>query len=114
MDLVKHDCLLYSPQKAPDLWYFNSLQEGEEAVRVNGRLKASSPDAICDATLNGLGISVLCEWFARKYIKRGSLKVILQDYKLAAYDIHAVYPERKFVPQKVKRMIEYLAGKMDK
>jgi len=113
-DLVKHNCLLYSLQKAPDLWYFNSAQEGDESVRVSGRLKASSPDAICDATMEGLGISVLCEWYARKYIKEGQLKVILQDYHPTAYDINAVYPERKFVPQKVKRMIEFLASKVDK
>lgn len=113
-DLVKHNCLLYSLQKAPDLWYFNSAQEGDESVRVRGRLKASSPDAICDATMNGMGISVLCEWYARKYIKDGRLKVILQDYHPTKYDINAVYPERKFVPQKVKRMIEFLASKADK
>ncbi|MCG6938504.1 MAG: LysR family transcriptional regulator [Gammaproteobacteria bacterium] len=113
-DLVEHDCLLYSLQKSPDRWYFNSLQEGEESVRVTGRLQASSPDAICDATLNGLGISVLHEWYVRKYLREGKLIMILKDYKLAAYDIHAVYPERKFVPQKVKSMIEFLASKMDK
>ncbi len=111
-DLVKHNCLLYSLQKAPDLWYFNSIQEGDESVRVSGRLKASSPEAICDATMEGLGISVLCEWYARKYIEAGQLKVILQDYRPTDYDINAVYPERKFVPQKVKRMIEFLAEKV--
>ncbi len=113
-DLVKHNCLLYSLQKAPDLWYFNSAQEGDESVRVSGRLKASSPDAICDATMEGLGISVLCEWDTRKHIKEGRLKVILQDYHPTAYDINAVYPERKFVPQKVKRMIEFLNNKINK
>ena len=111
-DLIKHNCLLYSLQKAPDLWYFNSAQEGDESIRVSGRLKASSPDAICDATMEGMGISVLCEWYARKYIKDGRLKVILQDYHPTAYDINAVYPERQFVPQKVKRMIEFLARKV--
>ncbi len=111
-DLIKHNCLLYSLQKAPDLWYFNSAQEGDESIRVSGRLKASSPDAICDATMEGMGISVLCEWYTRKYIKDGRLKVILQDYHPTAYDINAVYPERKFVPQKVKRMIEFLARKV--
>jgi LysR family transcriptional regulator, regulator for bpeEF and oprC len=111
-DLIRHDCLIYSLQKTPDLWYFNSTQQGEESVRVNGRLKTSSPDALCDATLQGLGISVLYEWHARDYIRRGRLKVILPDYKLTAHDIHAVYPERKFVPQKVKRMIEFLAEKI--
>ncbi|VAW50436.1 Transcriptional regulator, LysR family [hydrothermal vent metagenome] len=107
-DLAKHNCLLYTLQKAPDLWYFNSAQEGDESVRVTGRLKASSPDAICDATVEGLGISILCEWNARKYIEDGRLKVILPDFHPTAYDINAVYPERKFVSQKVKQMIEFL------
>jgi DNA-binding transcriptional LysR family regulator len=111
-DLIKHECLLYALQKTPDLWYFNSTQEGEESIRVNGRLKASSPDAICDATIAGLGISILHEWYARPYIERGQLKMILPEYHPAAYDIHAVYPERRFVAPKVKRMIEFIAEKL--
>ena len=114
VDLMKHSCLTYTLQKSPDLWYFNSTQEGDESIRVSGRLKASSPDAVCDATIKGLGISIVCEWHARKYIKTGALKVILPEYRPTTYDIHAVYPERRFVPQKVKRMIEFLAGKLDK
>ncbi len=110
--LIKHSCLFYTLQKSPDLWYFNSTQEGDESIRVSGRLKASSPDAICDAALKGLGISIVCEWHARQYIKTGALKVILPDYHPTTYDIHAVYPERRFVPQKVKRMIEFLSGKL--
>jgi DNA-binding transcriptional LysR family regulator len=113
-DLVKHNCLFYTLQKTPDLWYFNSTQEGDESIRVSGRMKASSPDAICEATIAGLGISVLCEWYVEQYIKNGQLKVILADYKPTAYDIHAVYPERRFVPPKVKRMIEFLADKINK
>jgi len=111
-DLEKHECLFYSLQKSPDLWYFNSTQEGDESIRVNGRFKASSPDAICDAAAEGLGIAVISEWNARQYIKSGRLKTILPDYRPTTYDIHAVYPERRFVPQKVKRMIEFLAKKV--
>lgn len=111
-DLVKHNCLLYSLHKTPDLWYFNSLQEGDESVRVRGRFKTSSPDAICDATLAGLGISVVAEWYAKKHIEQGKLKVILADYHPRAYDIHAVYPEKRYVSPKVKFMIEFLAKKL--
>jgi DNA-binding transcriptional LysR family regulator len=111
-DLIKHNCLLYSLQKTPDLWYFNSMQEGDESVRVNGRFKASSHEAICDATIAGLGISIICEWYTTEYIKNGRLKIILPDFKPTTYDIHVVYPERRFVPQKVKSMIDFLADKV--
>jgi DNA-binding transcriptional LysR family regulator len=59
-----------------------------------------------------MGIAVLSEWYARQYIKQGRLKVILPEYRPTTYDIHAVYPERRFVPQKVKRMISFLADKL--
>ncbi len=111
-DLLKHNCLLYSLQKSPDLWYFNSTQEGEESIRVTGRFKASSPDAICDAAITGLGIAIVCQWQAERHIKTGSLKVILADYRPTTYNIHAVYPERRFMPQKVKRMIEFIGEKI--
>ncbi|MBT8134932.1 MAG: substrate binding domain-containing protein, partial [Gammaproteobacteria bacterium] len=112
-DLVKHNCLIHSLQKSPDLWFFNSTQKGDESVRVNGCLKANSPDAVRDGVLQGLGISVLCEWFVRDDIRQGRLKTILPEYRPTAYDIHAIYPERKFVPQKVKHMIEFLAEKVE-
>ncbi len=112
-DLVKHNCLIYSLQKTPDLWYFNSKQEGDESIRVNGRFKASSQEAISDAAMAGLGISILCKWYTTEFIKNGRLKLILPEYKPTTYDIHVVYPERRFVPQKVKSMIEFLAGKVD-
>lgn len=111
-DLIKHNCLLYSLQKTPDIWYFNSMQEGDESVHVNGRFKASSHEAICDATLNGLGISIICDWYTSEYIKSNRLKQILENYKPTTYDIHVVYPERRFVPQKVKSMIDFLADKV--
>jgi len=108
VDLLKHDCLLYSQQKSPDLWFFHSTQAGDETVRVNSRLKASSPDAVVDAALADMGIAIVCEWYVRHFIKQGKLKVILPDYQPSAHEVHAVYPERRFVPQKVKRVIECL------
>jgi DNA-binding transcriptional LysR family regulator len=112
IDLTKHNCLFHSLEKSPDLWYYNSTQEGDESIRVNGRFKASSPDAIFDATIAGLGISILPAWYVQQFIKQGKLKPILEDYKPTAYDIHAIYPERRFVAPKVKRMIEFIAEKL--
>ncbi len=107
-ELQKHNCLLYSQLKSPKEWFFHSAQYGDETVQVDGRLRVSSNEAMVEAALNGIGIACLCEWHVRDYIKRGKLTVLLQKYQLTPYDIHVVYPERKFVPQKVKCLIEHL------
>jgi DNA-binding transcriptional LysR family regulator len=107
-DLESHACLLYSQQKSPREWFFTSTQHGDESVHVHGRIIASSNDALLEAALNGLGIARLCDWQVMEYIRRGRLTVLLQKFRLTAYDINAIYPERRFVPQKVKRLIEDL------
>jgi len=107
-DLVKHSCLLQSQHKNPGEWFFTSAQHGDESVQVNGRFMASSNDALVEAALNGLGIATLCDWQVKDYTRSGKLTVLLSKFHLSTYDINALYPERRFVPQKVKRLIDYL------
>ena len=109
-DLAEHDCLLYSLQASPHDWEFRT-PTGIEKVRVNGRFSATNPEAIGEATLAGLGISVVMLWSARDHIEQGRLKIILADYKPTPYEVHAVYPERRFVPQKVRKLVEYLRAR---
>lgn len=107
-DLAQHECLTHSAQKSPNDWFFTSAQHGDESVRITGRFKASSNEALLEAALAGLGIATLCDWHVDEHVKRGRLTVLLKNYRLTPYDINAVYPERRFVPQKVKRFIDHL------
>ncbi len=106
-ELRDHDCLIYSLQTSPNEWEFNT-EAGVEKVRVGGRFSASNPEAISEATLAGLGISVVMLWSVREHIAKGRLKVILSDYQPTPYEVNAVYPNRQFVPQKVRKLIEHL------
>jgi len=107
-DLQQHECLTYSLLKSPNDWFFSSAQHGDESVRVSGRFRASSNDALIDAAVAGLGIATTCDWHVEEHVRQGRLTLLLKDYRLTPYDINAVYPERRFVPQKVKRFIDYL------
>ena len=112
-ELQSHECLLFSLLKAPDEWFFTSSQFGDESVRVNGRFRASSNEAIREAAFSGLGIATLCEWHVSEYIRQGRLTVLLKNYELTPYDINAVYPERRYVPRKVKVLIEHLKSRFN-
>jgi LysR family transcriptional regulator for bpeEF and oprC len=107
-DLKSHGCLLYSLLKSQNEWFFSSAQFGDESVLINGRFKASSNEALCEAAISGLGIATMCEWHVREHIKNGRLTVLLKNYELTPYDINAVYPERRYMPEKVKRLIDHL------
>lgn len=107
-DLKSHECLLYSLLKSQNEWFFSSAQFGDESVLINGRFRASSNETICEAALSGLGIATMCKWHVHEHIKKGRLTVLLKNYELTPYDINAVYPERHYVPEKVKRLIDHL------
>ncbi len=107
-DLKSHECLLYSLLKSQNEWFFSSAQFGDESVLIKGRFKASSNEALCEAAISGLGIATMCEWHVREHIKKGRLTVLLKNYELTSYDINAVYPERRYMPEKVKRLIDHL------
>lgn len=107
-DLRTHNCLMYSMQKTPNEWFFNSAQDGEESIRINSRFKANSNEATVEAAVAGIGITTACDWQVQEHIKKGRLTVLLKKYDLKPLDINAIYPERRFVPQKVKQLIQHL------
>jgi len=111
-DLAQHQCLTHTLLKAPNDWFFTSPQHGDESVRVAGRFKASSNEALLEAASAGLGIATLCDWHVDELVKRGRLTVLLKKYQMTPYDINAVYPERRFVPQKVKCFIDFLRSRL--
>jgi len=106
-DLQSHDCLIYSRQSIPNEWMVTG-PAGVEKLKVVGRLRATQQDAIREAALGGLGIATVMLWSVRDLVNQGKLKIILSDYKPTPFEVHAVYPERNYVPQKVLSLIEHL------
>jgi len=82
-------------------------KEGEK-VRVHGRFTTNSPDAVREAALAGMGIAVVPIWLVDEYLDRGDLKIILSGYKPVPIAIHAAYPDRHYVPSKVRYFIEHI------
>ncbi len=66
------------------------------------------------AVLGGLGIGMVPIWhFVDREIEEGGLVRLLRDWEPKAQPIHAVYPTRRFLPQKVRAMIDFLAAEFE-
>lgn len=106
-ELKGHQCLVFTLLATRNEWHYTG-PKGAEKVRVNGRFSSNSPDAIRAATLAGMGIAVVPIWLIEDYLASGELLIILEDYKPVSIDIHAAYPDRRFVPSKVRYFIEHV------
>lgn len=106
--LSDHACLVYSNTPDPQQWTFSEANGRMVQVRVPARLRANNGDILLAASIEGLGISIQPTFIAYRAIMEGRLRPLLTDYTLPAATAHAVYPSRRFVPQRVRALIEFL------
>lgn len=112
-DLAAHECLLLvGSQGRQDTW---RLWDGdrEVAVRVAGRIESNQGELLRDAAIAGLGIALHSSWHVNEDLRAGRLQVVLPDYPLPDSGIHAVMPQRRLVPPRVRAFVEFLAEKLD-
>lgn len=110
-DLHNHNCIVYTLLTTRNEWNYTGSR-GKEIIKVSGRLSVNNPRVIRQAVLAGQGIAVTPLWLVNDYIKNGQVKVILEDYVPTPLEIYAVYPDRRFVPIKVRCFIDFIRTKL--
>ncbi|MES9992255.1 MAG: LysR family transcriptional regulator [Candidatus Thiodiazotropha sp.] len=105
--LSDHHCLCYSNLPEPQKWRFIDNAGGKQSVRVENRMLANNGQIILEAAASGHGICISPTFIAYRTILEGRLVPILRDYKIPEATAYAVYPNRRFIPQRVRVLTEY-------
>lgn len=111
-DLASHECLLLvGRQGRQDMW---RLRDGtnEIAVRVAGRIESNQGELLRDAAVAGLGIALHSTWHVCDDLRTGRLQVVLPDYPVPETGIHAVMPQRRLVPPRVRAFVDFLGERL--
>ena len=106
-ELNKHSCLLGSN----DYWHFRELGK-EKSVRVTGRLQYNNGNSLTDATLKGLGIVQLPDYYVEQHIHNGELVSLLDNYRAPDEGIWAVYPQNRHLSPKIRLLVDYLTEQL--
>ena len=81
-----------------------SLFDPEPAI-----LKISSPEALLQAALSGLGIAQVGVRIAYRHLEQGKLHTVLWgQYDPGNYEMVIQYPHRSFIAPRVKATVDYL------
>ncbi len=105
--LMDHNCLLYAHHTNIVEWVFMK-QSKKEIIKINGNFVTNVSDALVNAAIESAGLARLPTFLASSLILDRSLTPVLTDYTMPSKDLFAVYPDRKFVPKKVKVFLEFL------
>ena len=107
-DLADHDCIVYTVPGG-DVWRF---REGARftSVRVTGRFRSDSPEAMRAAALGGHGVAGLPTFMLGNAIAEGLLVPLLTDFPVAEAGLYAVRPPGP-APGKTRAFIDALAAR---
>ncbi len=112
-DLKHHDCIVYIGLAKLGDWTF--IRKGRsEHVQVNGRLQTDSSEALREAALSGIGITMAPIWLFADDIRAKLLKVTLADYQSEPIPIHAVSPVNRRYSAKVRAFVDFFQAEFDR
>ncbi len=109
-DLVRHECLVYLPAQQEG-WPFQ-VDGTLEVFPVRGRIRANNGDALLAAAVRGLGITVQPDFLLSAAIRAGTVQRILGNFPLPELGIFALLPGNRYVPQRVRVLVDYLAERI--
>jgi len=112
-ELSSHNCVLYSYSSDAYEWTLIG-ESGPETVTVSGSYHVNNSEALLEALREGVGIGRLPTFVAGPDLKTGRLVKLFESYCIPEFTIYAVFPERQYLPAKVRAFldfaIEYIGG----
>ncbi|MBV6304867.1 LysR family transcriptional regulator [Candidimonas humi] len=106
-DLMRCKCLVNWNKSPTGAWNFTG-PEGPVSVRVQGPLRADFGDALKEAALAGMGISMHPYYMLAEEIEQGKLQVVLPRYEPPGLYVYAIYSSRKNLPMRVQVFLDFL------
>ncbi len=105
--LTEHNCLQYTLVNRRDYWQFIDLQGNPLRIKTRGNLSSNNGENLRLASESGLGISLLPEFTLTNEIESGKLIPLLTDYKTSTLTSYAIYPSRRYLPEKTRALINF-------
>ena len=107
-DLLDHNCLIYSGLRESANWPFVG-SNGPFSVSVRGNLSSNSIETIRTGVLADLGIGFFAKVSLVDELAHPDVTTILDDFVKGVRDVSLVWPKRRFVPTRVRRVTDFFA-----
>lgn len=107
-DLSRHNCLAFGASANVQRgWVFQ--QDGRAVtVKVGGNMECTDGAVLHAWCLEGHGLAWRSWWEVGQEIASGRLVTVLDDFQAPPIGIHAVFPQRKHLPLRVRLFIDHL------
>lgn len=107
-ELKQHNCLHYTNLEQKDNWKFYDPDGSVYRIKTQGNFSSNNGETLKQAALQGLGIAQIPDFAAEPEVLNGQLIPLLTDYITLDLYSYAVYPSRRYLPEKTRALIDFL------
>ncbi|MBH9976216.1 MULTISPECIES: LysR family transcriptional regulator [Bartonella] len=107
-DLKTLPCLVDRNSLNSDHWVFKDKEGSTFSVAVSGRMAVNGPVIIKRAAIAGIGFAKIPRFIAEDELRDGLIKTVLDDFIPDGAGLYVVYPQKRYLPAKVRMFIDYL------
>jgi DNA-binding transcriptional LysR family regulator len=106
-ELAGRTVFAYKLLSTGDQWHFTG-PKGPVSVKVTPRMRSNSGDSCVQAALQHQGLVLQPSFLVGEPLRLGRLVEVLPQYRSIELGIYAVYPSRKQLAPKVRRLVDFL------
>jgi DNA-binding transcriptional LysR family regulator len=115
-ELAGHECIRFKIGNRLErdwaFWRRDALQGAPLNVAVQGRRSADDGGIAHQWALEGHGLTYKSELDLRDSLASGALIEVLPDWVGRPMPLHALMPSQRFLPQRVRALVEHLAAQL--
>lgn len=106
-DLARHNCLSLGEQRG---WLFADRERPESSftLKVAGNFECNDGAVLHEWALAGEGLAWRSLWEVGEDLAAGRLVPVLEDWATPPLGIYAVFPQRRYLPLRVRLLIDFL------
>jgi DNA-binding transcriptional LysR family regulator len=107
-DLLTVNCIVDSNFHIAKQWPFTDKNGHTQTVSINSNIAVNSPRSVRALAIAGAGIALVPRFIVQDALNQGLLVEVLPEYETVGFGMFAIYPHRRYLPQKVRCFIDFL------
>lgn len=111
-ELRAHMGILYGQSLSARTWRIRDVDGSSHDVLLNSRERYDDLQVVADSAVDGGGLAWLPRWLGAPYVASGELTLVMDVDRVFSVDIHAIWPQNKYLPQRTRTLIDALAAQI--
>ena len=112
--LEEHDCLQFRFYGGTQFQWAFEINGETQRVVTKGPFTFNDPEAAVEAGVRGMGLLQMNGYYARDFIRRGELELVMYEYAADLHSLYLCYPSRDNIPLRVRAFIDFVATRFQR